>query len=369
MGGFFFEFERVSRPSRFRAGEDFGPSDCRAVVRPNAPKLAIDATAGCVGCEVSDGLCLVSLPGAASLWVADVSVTPQLRPLASAAPCRVVCCSPDSQRVFLGGGCDDGVLCDIKITRDTSKKRKSEEGLYGKLSEGQASLELTAADAVVALGSLNDATFGARTQHRWPFQPQREGDARKAAREARSSRRSELVACAPGAGDGSRGHVVCLGRGCRPACLGHFKRKLSSLIGGLKWKGPFMSKELTSRETATRDVIVTESGKDISWCLFDGQTFEEVKLECHGALLGVVAADEPLDASSTVYLIYEGGTWQSARGVPYAIDATRLHLTMKWVVSVSISSACRARSRLDTYHTQVPPGRQGSERWEIHQGH
>ena len=98
--------------------------------------------------------------------------------------------------------------------------------------------------------------------------------------------------------------------------LGSFKRKLSSLIGGLKWKGPFMSKELTSRETATRDVIVTESGKDISWCLFDGQTFEEVKLECHGALLGVVASDEPLDASSIVYLIYEGGTWQSARGVP-----------------------------------------------------
>ena len=261
------------------------------------------------------------------------------------------------------------MLCDVKVSRDASKKRRTEEGLYGKLSEGAQSLELTAADAVVALGSLNDATFGARTAHRWPFQPQREGDARKAAREARSSRRSELVACAPGAGDGSRGHVVCLGRGCRPACLGHFKRKLSSLIGGLKWKGPFMSKELTSRETATRDVIVTESGKDISWCLFDGQTFEEVKLECHGALLGVVAADEPLDASSTVYLIYEGGTWQSARGVPYAIDATRLHLTMKWVVSVSISSACRARSRLDTYHTQVPPGRQGSERWEIHQGH
>ena len=71
------------------AGEDFGPSDCRAVVRPNVPKLAIDATAGCCGCEVSDGLCLVSLPGAASLWVADVSQTPQLRPLASAAPCRV----------------------------------------------------------------------------------------------------------------------------------------------------------------------------------------------------------------------------------------------------------------------------------------
>ena len=53
--------------------------------------------------------------------------------------------------------------------------------------------------------------------------------------------------------------------------LGSFKRKLSSIIGGLKWKGPFQSKELTSRETATRDVIVTESQKDISWCLFDGQ--------------------------------------------------------------------------------------------------
>ncbi len=77
----------------------------------------------------------------------------------------------------------------------------------------------------------------------------------------------------------------------------------------MKWKGPFMSKELTSRETATRDVIVTESNKDISWCLFDGQTFEEVKLECHGSLLGVVASEEPLDASSTVYLVYEGGAW------------------------------------------------------------
>ncbi len=100
-----------------------------------------------------------------------------------------------------------------------------------------------------------------------------------------------------------------MGRGCRPACLGHFKRKLASLIGGLKWKGPFQSKELTSRETATRDVIVTESAKDISWCLFDGQTFEETRLECHGSLLGVVATDEPLDAASTVYLVYEGGTW------------------------------------------------------------
>ena len=115
----------------------------------------------------------MSLPGAASLWVADVSQTPQLRPLASAAPCRVVCCSPDSQRVFLGGGCDDGVLCDVKVSRDATKKRKTEEGLYGKLSEGAQSLELTAADAVVALGSLTDATFGARTAHRWPFQPQR----------------------------------------------------------------------------------------------------------------------------------------------------------------------------------------------------
>ena len=214
-------------------------------------------------------------------------------------------CLRESRGSFVIVSFTTGVLCDIKVSRDTSKKRKSEEGLYGKLSEGAQSLELTAADAVVALGSLNDATFGARTQHRWPFQPQREGDARKAAREARSSRRSELVACAPGAGDGSRGHVVCLGRGCRPLALGSFKRKLASLIGGLKWKGPFMSKELTSRETATRDVIVTESGKDISWCLFDGQTFEEVKLECHGSLLGVVASEEPLDASSIVYLVYE----------------------------------------------------------------
>ena len=114
------------------ANEDFGPSDPRAVVRPNAPKLAIDATAGCAGCEVSDGLCLVSLPGAASLWIADVTGVPSLRPLASAAPCRVVRCSPDNQRVFLGGGCDDGVLCDVRISRDVTKKRKTGEALYGK---------------------------------------------------------------------------------------------------------------------------------------------------------------------------------------------------------------------------------------------
>ena len=56
------------------AGEDFGPSDCRAVVRPNVPKLAIDATAGCCGCEVSDGLCLVSLPGAASYYESSLSL-------------------------------------------------------------------------------------------------------------------------------------------------------------------------------------------------------------------------------------------------------------------------------------------------------
>jgi RNA polymerase sigma factor (sigma-70 family) len=36
-----------------------------------------------------------------------------------------------------------------------------------------------------------------------------------------------------------------------------------------------------------------------------------------------------------------------------AIDATRLHETRPWVVSFSILSAFRARSRLDTYHTQV----------------
>ena len=36
-----------------------------------------------------------------------------------------------------------------------------------------------------------------------------------------------------------------------------------------------------------------------------------------------------------------------------AIDATRVHQTRPWVVSFSILSAFRARSRLDTYHTQV----------------
>lgn len=298
------------------ANEDFGPSDPRAVVRPNAPKLAIDATAGCAGCEVSDGLCLVSLPGAASLWIADVTGVPSLRPLASAAPCRVVRCSPDNQRVFLGGGCDDGVLCDVRISRDVTKKRKTGEALYGKLNEGAVSLTLTAADAVVALGSLVDATFAARTSHRWPFQPQREGDGRKAAREARRSGRSELVGCAPGAGDGSRGHVVCLGRGARPACLGHFRRTMTTVIGGLKWKGPFRGKEATSRETATRDVLIASCGEKVSWFLFDGQTLSEHELEASGSLLGVVASDEPLDASSIVYLIYEQ-SWQSLKdGAP-----------------------------------------------------
>ena len=37
----------------------------------------------------------------------------------------------------------------------------------------------------------------------------------------------------------------------------------------------------------------------------------------------------------------------------YAIDATRLYQTRPWVVSFSILSAFRARSRLDTYHAQV----------------
>ena len=38
---------------------------------------------------------------------------------------------------------------------------------------------------------------------------------------------------------------------------------------------------------------------------------------------------------------------------PYAIDATRIHQTRPWVVSFSILSAFRARSRLDAYHTQA----------------
>ena len=37
----------------------------------------------------------------------------------------------------------------------------------------------------------------------------------------------------------------------------------------------------------------------------------------------------------------------------YVIEATRLHQTRPWVVSVPILSAFRARSRLDTYHTQA----------------
>ena len=168
------------------AGEDFGPSDCRAVVRPNVPKLAIDATAGCVGCEVADGLCLVSLPGAASLWVADVSQTPQLRPLASFRAVSRGVLLADGQRVFLGGGCDDGVLCDIKIQRDATKKRKTEEGSTANSPKALHHCN-SRRRRCVALGSLTDATFGARTAP-VAFQPQREGDARKAAREARSSR-------------------------------------------------------------------------------------------------------------------------------------------------------------------------------------
>ena len=41
------------------------------------------------------------------------------------------------------------------------------------------------------------------------------------------------------------------------------------------------------------------------------------------------------------------------------IQTTRVHLTMKWVVSFSILSAFRARSRLDVYHTQALPFKPG----------
>ena len=44
----------------------------------------------------------------------------------------------------------------------------------------------------------------------------------------------------------------------------------------------------------------------------------------------------------------------------HAVDATRLHLTMKWVVLFSILSTFRARSRLDVYHTQASSRRPAS---------
>jgi hypothetical protein len=40
----------------------------------------------------------------------------------------------------------------------------------------------------------------------------------------------------------------------------------------------------------------------------------------------------------------------------HAVDATRVHLTMKWVVSCLILSAFRARSRLDLSHTGPDDG-------------
>ena len=55
----------------------------------------------------------------------------------------------------------------------------------------------------------------------------------------------ELVACA-GRGRWEQRPRRLLGTGLQTACLGHFKRKLASLIGGLRWKGPFQE-ELASK--------------------------------------------------------------------------------------------------------------------------
>ena len=64
-----------------------------------------------------------------------------------------MCCSPDSQRVFLGGGCDDGVLCDVIVTRDASKKRKSEaisEEEPAEAAGGDDAMDMTAVNKLTA---------------------------------------------------------------------------------------------------------------------------------------------------------------------------------------------------------------------------
>ena len=88
---------------------------------------------------------------------------------------------------FSGGVAVTMGYCAILKYRETPRRSARRRRGSTEVSEGAASLQLTAADAVVALGSLTDATFGARTAHRWPFQPQREGDARKAARAKREA--------------------------------------------------------------------------------------------------------------------------------------------------------------------------------------
>ena len=111
----------------------------------------------------------------------------------------VFAASPAGDRVFLGGGLDDGVLCDVRVgggendEKKISKKPKLEprDGeaakLYGALEaprdddERAASVHVTATDALLSIGAVLDCGFAARVGHRWPFQPQREGDARRVA--------------------------------------------------------------------------------------------------------------------------------------------------------------------------------------------
>ena len=114
------------------------------------------------------------------------------------------------------------------------------------------------------------------------------------------------------AGDGARGHLCCLGKGVRPPCVAACALgAVASVFGGLRWRGPFMGQEATSREISTRDVVVVSrfSGAP-RWFFFDGAKFSEHSLLAEprdAPLVGVISFAEPLDASSTIYLVYADG--------------------------------------------------------------
>ena len=313
----------------------------RHLLRANDEKLAVAVGGECAAAELVDDVVLLSLPGASTCWVLDGRRGRlHLRPLAAAPVASCVAYDPRRRRVFLGSFDGDGVLGDVGLAaapnRRLNKKPKLDEGfadasdelpegvtreqadaewraLYGAARGGFGAdaapppLRLTATDSLLGVGAVVDATWSARTTHRWPFQPQRNADVKKTAAEAAAAGRAELVACC-GASSGARGSLATLGGGAAVRALATFAVDGVAKLFRFGWRGPFRGEETKSREVSTRDVVVAATSSGARWFLFDGTTFQEQALEFDESddLVGVVAPPVA-DADSFVFLVFAQG--------------------------------------------------------------
>ena len=322
-GGAFFLIESRETRSPRRSGAfetlalngfadlDFSAGDGgRHRLRANDDKLAVAVAAGALVAEVVDDVVLVALPGTVSCWVLDCRREAfGLRPLCGGHDASCLAYAPSRRLLFFGSLLGDGALASVALVDDddeassrmgkasrAAKKAKVEGGddddvemvverdegaraddaewrrLYGApppadddadaAAAPPRALRLTVTDSLVGVGAVLDATWSARTSHRWAFQPQRAADVKRIASEAVASRKAELVTCCGGL-HGGRGGLATLGGGASVSSLCTFA--CDDAIAALfhfRWTGPFRGEDVSSSAASKkRDVVVAATDR------------------------------------------------------------------------------------------------------------